>query len=229
MRTPLFVAVLALVAGCASAPSPASSDLTALDQAAMFPVGGPTADQNYRIGPTDLLSLSVFQVKDLSFAEIRVDASGNLDLPLIGAVKAADRTPTELSEAIEAALGVRYLRDPQVSVSVLESASQKVTVDGAVRKPGIYQMRGRTSLMQAVAMAEGPGPSANLKEVAVFRTVNGRRMVALFDLTLIRAGLADDPMLMGDDTVVVDTSRLNAMIREVITALPGLAAFGYLR
>lgn len=184
-------------------------------------------DETYRIGATDLLKVSVFQVPDLSFDEIRVDAAGNLQLPLIGSVRAAGSTPAELSGEIERRLGERYLRNPRVNVTVSEAASQKVTVDGAVTKPGVYEMRGQTTLLQAVAMAEGPTQIADLGSVAVFRVVNGRRMIAVFDLGAIRGGQLEDPVLLGDDVVVVDTSRLNARMREIIAALPGIAAFAY--
>ena len=183
---------------------------------------------DYRIGPSDKLALTVFQVEDLSFEQIFVDASGKLQLPLVGSVQAAGLTPAELSTELERRLGERYLRNPQVSVSVLEAASQKVTVDGAVMKPGVYEMRGRTSLLQAVAMAEGGTNIADLKKVAVFRTVEGRRMIAVFDLAAIRRGQAEDPQVLGDDIIVVDTSRLNARYRDIIAILPALTVFAYL-
>lgn len=183
----------------------------------------------YKIGPSDKLKLVVFQVPDLSFDEIFVDAAGNLQLPLVGAVAASGRTPAELSTEIEMRLRERYLRNPQVTVAVIESAGQKITVDGAVTKPGVYEMRGRTTLLQAVAMAEGPAPTANLRSVAVFRNVDSRLMVAVFDLDSIRGGQAQDPVLLGDDIVVVDTSRLNVAMRNLVSVLPSLAAFAYVR
>lgn len=187
-----------------------------------------TASEQYHIGPTDLLNVTVFQVPDLSLQEVRVDAAGGLQMPLIGVVRAAGRTPDELADDIAQALGSRYLRNPQVSVTVAEAASQKVTVDGAVMKPGVYLMRGRTTLLQAIAMAEGPSRIANLKEVAVFRDGENGRMVALFDLGQIRAGQMADPQIEGNDVIIVDTSRLNANIRDILQALPGLAVFAYL-
>lgn len=68
---------------------------------------------------------------------------------------------------------------------------------------------------------------ADLESVAVFRSVDSRRMVAVFDLKAIRNGEAEDPVVRGDDVVVVDTSRLNAAMREVLAALPGLAVFRF--
>jgi len=181
----------------------------------------------YRIGVGDKLDIRVFQVEDLSFEELVVDTSGNINLPLIGAVRGAGQTAGELSAEIAGRLTARYLRDPQVTVTVKEAASQKITVDGAVTKPGVYEMRGATSLLQAVAMAEGPTRVADLTKVAVFRSIDGRRSVALFDLSAIRQGRASDPQVLGDDVIVVDTSRLNSTLREVVAAIPALAAFAY--
>jgi polysaccharide export outer membrane protein len=188
-------------------------------------VATPTAE--YRIGVGDKLSVRVFQVADLSFEELVVDTSGNINLPLIGAVRGGGRTAGEMSTDIASRLAARYLRDPQVTVTIMEAASQKITVDGAVTKPGVYEMRGSTSLLQAVAMAEGPSRVADLTKVAVFRTIDGRRSVALFDLSAIRQGRASDPQVLGDDVIVVDISRLSSGLREAVGALPALAAFAY--
>lgn len=181
----------------------------------------------YRIGVGDKLDVRVFQVADLSFSELVVDTSGNIQLPLIGAVRGAGRTSSEMASDIADRLAAQYLRDPQVTVTVREAASQKITVDGAVTKPGVFEMRGSTSLLQAVAMAEGPTRVADLTKVAVFRNIGGRRSVALFDLSAIRQGRASDPEVFGDDVIVVDTSRLSSAFREIVGALPALAAFAY--
>lgn len=228
MRAVMIFLLALSAAACMSGPTRDASAVTAasvVDPIALVGADRGEAAGDYRIGATDLLTVSVFQVPDLSFEEIRVDASGNLQMPMIGNVQAAGLTPNELSNDIARRLSERYLRNPQVNVTVKEAASQKVTVDGAVRKPGVYEMRGRTTLLQAVAMAEGPAPTADLRSVAVFRTVQGQRMVAVFDLSAIRNGSAEDPPLLGDDVVVVDTSRLNSALREAVTALPALSIF----
>jgi polysaccharide export outer membrane protein len=181
----------------------------------------------YRIGVGDKLDVRVFQVEDLSFEELVVDTSGNINLPLIGAVRGSGRTAGEMSTEIAGRLAAQYLRNPQVTVTVKEAANQKITVDGAVTRPGVYEMRGSTSLLQAVAMAEGPSRVADLTKVAVFRSIDGRRSVAVFDLTAIRQGRATDPQVLGDDVIVVDASRLNSTLREVVGALPAFAAFAY--
>lgn len=192
---------------------------------AAVPPGASQAD--YRIGVGDKLSVRVFQVPDLSFDALVVDTSGNIQMPLIGAVQAAGHTAGDLSGEIGRLLASRYLQDPQVTVTVSEAASQKITVDGAVTRPGVYEMRGATTLLQAVAMAEGPSRVADLSKVAVFRTINGERAVALFDLAAIRQGRADDPAVLGNDVIVVDTSTLSMALREVVGAVPMLTVFRF--
>ena len=222
------IAVLGLAACASNSREMAAPEVAATVTTHAFVDDSAVQDQvGYRIGPSDQLRITVFRVPDLSFAEISVDASGRLELPLVGSVRAAGSTPGELSREIERLLQARYLRDPQVTVTVTEAASQKVTVDGAVTKPGVYEMRGRTSLMQAVAMAEGPTRTAQLESVAVFRNVDDRRTVAVFDLRAIRNGSLADPIILGDDIIVVDTNTLSANMREILAALPGLAAFAY--
>ena len=217
------------LAGCGG-PRMDINQMTAAQPVEFQAAQGVSATSNtYRIGVGDKLGVRVFQVADLSFEELIVDTSGDINMPLIGAVRSAGRTADEVSSDIAIRLAAKYLRNPQVTITVREAASQKVTIDGAVTKPGVYEMRGSTSLLQAVAMAEGPTQVADLTKVAVFRDIDGRRAVALFDLSAIRRGLAPDPQVLGDDVVVVDTSRLNTALREVVAALPALSAFAYIR
>jgi polysaccharide export outer membrane protein len=161
---------------------------------------------DYRIGPLDKLNIDVSQVKELS-KDVQVDASGKILLPLIGQIQAAGRTPAQLSDDIAAALKTKYMKDPQVVVAVKEAQGEKITVDGAVAQPGMYELAGPTTLMQAVSMAKGADPHfANVHRVAIFRTINGERRSAIYDLAQIRTGQAEDPAVYGSDIVVVDTS-----------------------
>lgn len=222
----LAVFVMAAIVGGCGGPRMDIDQMTAaqpVDLQSVATVAAPAAE--YRIGVGDKLDVRVFQVADLSFEELVVDTSGNINMPLIGGVRGAGRTAGEMSADIAERLATRYLRDPQVTVTVKEAASQKVTVDGAVTKPGVYEMRGSTSLLQAVAMAEGPTNVADLTQVAVFRTLDGQRSVAVFDLAAIRQGRASDPAVFGDDVIVVDTSRLSSTLRNLIGVVPALAIF----
>lgn len=227
MRTPKLIPLLAmlLLGACGGSKMDLAEMYVArpVDLQSSAVTAVPQAE--YRVGVGDKLDVRVFQVPDLSFDELVVDTSGNIQLPLIGLVQGLGRTSGELSTEIAARLSIQYLRDPQVTVTVTEAASQKITVDGAVTKPGVYEMRGSTSLLQAVAMAQGPTGIADLTKVAVFRTLNGQRSLAVFDLAAIRQGRAADPIVLGDDVIVVDTSRMNSVLRQIITAVPALAVF----
>lgn len=221
----VLVLATALLAACGGSRMDVTQ-LTAAQAVDMQAIGVSTVPAvEYPIGVGDKLSLRVFQVPDLSFDQLVVDTSGDIQMPLIGSVRASGKTANQLAAEVAARLSAQYLRNPQVTVAVLEAASQKITVDGAVTKPGVYVMRGGTSLLQAVAMAEGPTRVADLTNVALFRTIDGQRSVAVFDLAAIRQGRASDPTVLGDDVIVVDTSRMSVAMREIIAALPGLTIF----
>lgn len=179
---------------------------------------------DYKIGPLDELSLSVFQEPDLSIKEVPVDSSGNIIVPLIGQIQAEGKTARELGLDIARQLGQRYLVNPQVSLIVTKSVSQRVTVEGQVAKPGVYEIEGRTTLLRAIALAEGPTRVASLNEVAVFRTVGEQRYVARFDLRAIRTGQSPDPDIRGQDIVVVGFSGLKNATQTVLASLPVLGS-----
>lgn len=177
-------------------------------------------DADYRIGPQDVLDVNVFQVPDLS-KSIQVDSGGKILLPLIGPLPAAGRSAFELSQDITTALRKTYLKNPQVVVSVKEASSQKVTVDGAVQQPGIYALQGPTTLMQAIALSRGIDPKlANLKKVAIIRTVNNKRTAGMFNLAAIREGRAPDPQVYGQDVIIVDTSGGKSFLRDFSQTFP---------
>jgi polysaccharide export outer membrane protein len=179
--------------------------------------------EDYKISPLDIIEVSVFQVEELT-RTVQVNTNGLISLPLLGSVQAGGKTTSELETYIAKKLGEKYLESPQVSVFVKEYTSQRVTVDGAVRKPGIFATTGRLSLLQAVALAEGLNELADPSGVLVFRTVDNRRMAARFDLNEIRSGKADDPLLKAGDIVMVDESSARTTWRDVRSALsiPGL-------
>ena len=178
-----------------------------------------TGVSEYRLGAQDLIEISVFQVPDLS-RTVRVNTGGQISLPLIGSLQAGGQTTQELEKSIAAKLEAAYLQHPQVTVFVKEYTSQRVTLEGAVKKPGIYPLSGHTTLLQAIAMGEGLDSLADLQGVVIFRQVQGKKMRAVFDLKAIRAGNVEDPVIYGDDIVVVDQSGSKTALRRVIEALP---------
>lgn len=181
-----------------------------------------------RIAPFDKLEIKVFQVEDLS-GEFQVNSAGQLQFPLIGMVAAGGKTPTELSQTIATQLSAKYLKSPKVVVNIQEGTAleRTVTVDGAVKEPGAFPVKGQMTLMRAVALAKGLGEGANPKRVIVFRTVDGQRMAAGFDLAAIRRAEADDPTIYPNDIVVVDgaDNTFGKWFGTVLQTIPILAVF----
>lgn len=217
----LFGSMLSLAA-CASGVS---------DQVALNPsdFGVPDAvtavtQGEHLLGSLDKIRVTVFQEPALS-GEFQVDQGGKIDLPQVGAVEAKGRTTAQLATHLKERLSQRLLRNPNVQVALVEAAEQNVTIDGAVRKPGVVAIRGQTTLIRAIALAEGTMPEANPKRVLVFRTVNGQRMAAAYDLHAIRQAAAPDPVIYGNDVVVVPGSRTRGILRDILSTVPVLGVF----
>ena len=113
-----------------------------------------SGNQNYRIGVDDLLEVSIFEAPDLN-RTVRVSADGNISLPLLGNVRATGLTPPELQASLEELLRRTYMKEPHVGVFVKEMQSHAVSVFGAVKKPGVFQIRGSKTLVEVISMSEG--------------------------------------------------------------------------
>ena len=216
-----------------SAATSATTSTTAPSVSAASPAD-PAADPtqritDYQIGASDLLEISVFQVPDMS-RTVRVNSHGLISLPLLGAVKAGGLTAQELEAAIGRKLSETLLQDPQVSVFIKEFVSQRVTVEGSVTKPGVYPLTGRTTLLQVIALASGVDLVAEENAVKVFRQsgddANGGRTVLIYDLEAIRAGRVEDPLIQGNDLVVVEKSGARSALKGVTDTLRGFFSFG---
>jgi polysaccharide export outer membrane protein len=181
-------------------------------------------EEDYKIAPLDTLHINVFQVADLT-GDYDVDLTGTISMPLIGSVKAVDLTTKQLDQRITDLLAQKYLQHPDVNVGVKTSSTRNVTVDGSVHQAGVFPVAARLTLLQVIAMAHGPDENANPHRVAVFRTVNGQRMAAAFDLTSIRRGQAEDPRIYSGDIVVVDGSKVKGAWQSLLQSLPLLAIF----
>lgn len=177
-------------------------------------------DRPYLIGPFDRLIIDVFGIEELSEKEVQTDASGRISFPLAGIVEAAGKTPAEVELELETRLREAFVRDPQVTVNLKETVSQVVTVDGQVKEPGLYPVIGRMTLMRAVATARGLDEFANLKDVVVFRTVEGQRYAALYNLKAIRRGAYMDPEIFANDIVVVGDSSARRLFKDLLQVVP---------
>jgi polysaccharide export outer membrane protein len=181
-------------------------------------------EENYRIAPLDTVTVTVFRQKDLS-GDYEVDLTGRISMPLIGTVEAVDLTAAQLDQKITTAYGQRYLVNPDVAVGVKSSTRRSVTVDGAVKSSGSYPVSGPLSLLQAIALSGGASENANLRRVAVFRTIGGQRQAAAFDLQQIRRGQAADPPIYAGDIVVVDGSGVKEAQKRILSNIPILSIF----
>lgn len=177
----------------------------------------------YKVGPQDVLEISVFKVPELS-RSVQVADAGSINLPLVGEVDAAGKTARDLEQELTRKLGDKYLQSPQVTVFVKEYNSRRVTIEGAVKKPGVYPIRDRTSLLQFISIAEGLTELADT-EIVVFRQGGGQKSVARFDLDDIRGGKTADPDIRDGDLIVVNTSSTKTVYQNLLRILPSTASF----
>jgi polysaccharide biosynthesis/export protein len=179
----------------------------------------------YKIGPLDVIDISVFQAPELS-KTVEVASNGTIDLPLLGETPAAGKSAYDLQRELNSRYGAKYLQNPQVTVSVKQFNSSRVTVSGAVKNPGVFPYKGET-LLQFITMAGGLAPEAN-SMVVVLRQSNGARSGAKFNISDIEAGRVADPPMQPGDLIVADTSMLkkgfSVVMTPIMKVLP-LAAF----
>jgi len=244
--TPALIAALLLavsLAGCAASLNSGvgASEQLASGETAPQPTAAPAGSHRvaqvgdgaaaaapgaYRIGPTDVLDITVFKVPDLS-KTVQVAETGSINLPLLGEVPAAGKTAQQLERDLATKLGAQYLQNPQVTVLVKENNSQRVTIQGAVAKPGVYPLGGKTSLLELVAIAGGFNSNSD-STVLVLRKGDGKRSAAKFDVGSIQKGQADDPTMQSGDVVVAGTSAIKAGFNNVLKALPLAGVFALL-
>ena len=196
-----------------SAPAPAA------EEAAKLTSAGTPGSNAYKIGPLDVLDVAVFKVPDLS-KTVQVGEDGTITYPLVGQVQAAGRTAHELEVDLKQKLGEKYLRSPQITVLVKEYNSQRVTISGAVKTTGVYAVKGRTTLLQVIAMAGDIDGSTASGDIVVFRNVDGQRAAARFEADSIKNGKVDDPEVLPGDVIVVDTSATKVALSNVLRVLP---------
>jgi polysaccharide export outer membrane protein len=110
--------------------------------------------RDYKIGPEDLLEISVFEDEKLN-KNVRVSSQGNISLPLLGIIRVKGLTANELEKEIRDLLAEKYLKDPNVSVFIKEYRNQRISVMGAVEKPGVYDVTGQKTVLDILAIAGG--------------------------------------------------------------------------
>jgi polysaccharide export outer membrane protein len=148
IRTVGFIALAALLAGPASAQQPTSAE--------------------YKIGAKDLLEISVLGVPEISKLVVRVSEEGRITLPLLGEIEVGNLTKFEVEKKLTGLAGERIVLNPQVTVHILEYLSRRVSVVGAVGKPGPFELLGRQTVLSVLSEAGGLTRDAG-EEIIVIR------------------------------------------------------------
>lgn len=171
---PIIPFLAFLLASCASGPTPtipeehivspektgteieSSRQMKAMNEMILMSALSSKRDpyQDYKIGPEDLLEISVFEVEKLN-KTVRVSSQGNISLPLLGVLRVKGLTANQLERELTELLGEKYLRDPQVSVFIKEYRSQRISVLGAVKEPKVFEVTGQRTILDMLAMAGG--------------------------------------------------------------------------
>ena len=222
---PLF---LALVSGLWAQQAP-ESDIAAQAPAAVAPVDAsvplpvsdsplPTAGSEAPAGGTlrldagDVLEIRVFDTPELS-GKFRVDSQGDISLPVGGSVKVKGLMPEQVQSAIEQRFRQRdILRDPHVEVFVLEYATQRVTVMGEVRNPGVYPMAGKRNVLDFVSAAGGPTNSAS--KTAILTRKNSLTPPISVDLNGSQPN-GPQPQIEPGDRIVVTRAGIVYVVGDV--------------
>lgn len=179
----------------------------------------------YNLRPADLIAVVVFREPDLSLERVRVGVEGNVSLPMIGSIPAAGITAKQLEQDITRRFAAAGLKNPMVSVNIVEYASHLVTVEGTVENPGVYAFQPGARLSSAIALAAGPTRNAKISQVAVFRETSEGIMVAKFDYGQIRQGTMLDPVLEPGDRVVMGKNGLSQFWQDLLQAIPAFGIF----
>jgi polysaccharide export outer membrane protein len=180
--------------------------------------GNDQGSSAYRIGPQDVLNITVFKVQDLT-KTVQVSEAGTINYPLIGETNVSGETARQLEQKLTRILGAKYLQNPQVSVVISQHNSQRVTIEGAVGTPGIYPLKGGMTLLQLVASAQGLKPTAE-DDAVILRKISGKRSAARFSMSELRGGTIKDPQLNAGDVVIVNMSVTKQAFSLVLKSIP---------
>src|SRR5580658_6405073 len=162
--------VLLLLSSFAAPAQTSAQDTVA---GAALPATPAQARVTYLLGPEDVVTIRAENAADMSEKPFRVDADGELKLPMIGRIHAGGLTPEQLEAEIAKRLKV-YLEEPEVTVSITEFRSQPVSIVGAVSAPGVHQLEGQKSLVEMLAVAGGLRPDAGPMVMITRRMEFGR-------------------------------------------------------
>ncbi len=186
----LILALLVLI-GCGDDPPP------------VYPTIAPIQEDQLTLGPGDKIELVVYGGTRQSKATYVLDASGDMEVQYIGTVSAAGKTAKAVQEVIQAKLADGYLRDPIVSLTIVEINSRKLSVLGQVMKSGTIKFTPGMTITEAIAQVGGFSPMARKNMVKVTRVVDGKTEIYKIPVEMIAEGSRPNfPVMPGDEVFV---------------------------
>jgi polysaccharide biosynthesis/export protein len=198
-RLPAIVAVCVWAAAVAQAQE-AAPRVEAAPRAAEAVVITPD-DGDYKIGPEDILDISVWKNEELS-RTVPVRPDGKVSLPLVNDIQAAGLTPSRLRQELTRRLS-EYVPSPEVAVIVREVHSAKVSVVGAVRSPGRYEVRSPATVLELIALAQGFTDFASRDRIVVLRQNGGKPTRINFNYRKIADGTDQDNFFVQAGDIIV--------------------------
>lgn len=169
----------------------------------VYPTVAPFEEAKMPLGPGDKIELVIYQGSREQKAAYTLDASGDIEVQYIGTVNAAGKTVKLVREEIQARLSDGYLREPVVSVSVVEINSQKLSVFGQVARSGTIKFTPGMTITEAIAQSGGFAPLARKNMVRVTRFIAGKKAVYKIPVEMIAEGSRPNfPMMPGDEVFV---------------------------
>ena len=236
----LLLSMLVVLAGCASNNDGSDTmsmaefqgqytrsgpDIETVNQQLLSLSVGNEGDAVYRLGAGDEILMNVFGVEELT-GEYRIDGNGRISLPLIGQFDISGYTLSEAEDVLERRYSERYLRDPQITVSVIEFRSQQFTAVGAVSQPRVYSVERKVTLIEALAMAGGLSQTAGGYVYLTDKVRDpdsgelGMRNVAIAveDLT---SGNIDVNLVLGEDALI-NVAEAGSIFVEGAVERPGV-------
>lgn len=193
LSTPMRLAVILilLLAGCGDNPP------------VVYPTVAPFDDTKLALGPGDKLELTIFYGTNETKATYSLDSSGQMEVRFIGSVAAGGKTMREVQEEIRSRLADGYLKDPVVSLTVVEINSLKCSVFGQVAKSGTIKFTPGMTIIEAIAQSGGFSPMARKNMVKVTRTLEGKKETYKVPVEMIAEGKRPNfPMMPGDEVFV---------------------------
>src|SRR5687767_11165040 len=221
---PSLLVLIVLASGASQAFAQAAASPAAPQPTAKPPAAQILADTDYRVGPQDVLAVRIYGEEKLS-GRIRIDNDGSFPFEYLGRVKAEGMTTAQIEAYLTKALGDGYLRNPQISVEVVEYRSQSVFVTGEVRSPNKYSLPGNSTLMDVLTLAgsitQNAGNWVQITHAREGADLLGPSASADYDVRVnlrdIQTGKAQNITMRDGDTIFVPKADRVWVVGEVRT------------